>query len=761
MRLNKVLRRQQTTRPRSTLVALAAATACSMAMAGPVGRIELSDIAAGTGGFVVNGYSQSYFSGTSAAGAGDVNGDGLGDLIIGASGGTVDDRFASGRSFVVFGKTDTVAVDPAPIAAGAGGGFVINGEYSNDFSGRSVAAAGDVNGDGLADVIVGAPDNEEPDGYYYDGTSYVVFGKTTAAAVDLRDIRAGRGGFAINGEGQTASGQSVAGAGDVNGDGFSDVIIGSNTWRPGYGYYGHPNGRSYIVFGGPAMPTVELSDVSKGSGGFVVKGEGVEDYSGSHVAGAGDVNADGLADLIIGASGADIDGLSDAGRAYVVFGKTDTSRVPLSAITAGIGGFAIDGERAGDFNSRVARAGDVNGDGFADLIVGAPGSDTAAGLDAGRGYVVFGKTGTERVTLASVAAGLGGFVMNGECRGDFSSIRVAGAGDINGDGLADLIVAARVHDTAAGADAGRSYVVFGKTGTAAVELSDLAASRRGLVIDGQARNDGSGTSIGGAGDVNGDGLADLLVGTPYAGDDGRSYVILGATTSAFAQTAVDQLGSDGDDTFTGTGEGDVLVGGAGDDTLVGNGGADVLYGGAGDDSFVLKAGNVAALTRAWRSTAGLLARLDGGSGVDSLRIAGGGITLDLTRIANQGGSTGGSASRLESIERIDLTGIGNNTLRVAVSDVQDITGMNLINSRTQAALGWRNGSYVFPKTLRRHQLIVDGDAGDTLAAKPGDWRPQGTAFGNGQAYVVFNSVGGRAQLLVNTGITPVEDRPVR
>jgi Ca2+-binding RTX toxin-like protein len=127
---------------------------------------------------------------------------------------------------------------------------------------------------------------------------------------------------------------------------------------------------------------------------------------------------------------------------------------------------------------------------------------------------------------------------------------------------------------------------------------------------------------------------------------------------------VDQLGTAGDDVLTGSAVAETLVGGAGNDTLIGNGGADVLYGGAGDDVFVLNADNVAKL--ALGVTDGRLARIDGGSGIDTLRLDGENILLDLTAIANQGGSTPGSSSRIESIERIDITGSGDNTLTVGL-----------------------------------------------------------------------------------------------
>ena len=141
--------------------------------------------------------------------------------------------------------------------------------------------------------------------------------------------------------------------------------------------------------------------------------------------------------------------------------------------------------------------------GLADLIVGAYGSDPAAGSNAGRTYVVYGKTGTTAINLSAVATGTGGFVINGQCSCDYSGVSVSSAGDVNGDGLADLIVGATGSDLAGGTNAGRSYVVFGQTGTIAINLSAIAAGVGGFVINGQCSSDWSGRSVSSAGDVNG------------------------------------------------------------------------------------------------------------------------------------------------------------------------------------------------------------------------------------------------------------------
>jgi hypothetical protein len=195
-----------------------------------------------------------------------------------------------------------------------------------------------------------------------------------------------------------------------------------------------------------------------------------------------------------------------------------------------------------------------------------------------------------------------------------------------------------------------------------------------------------------------------------------------------------------------------LVAGAGNDTLSGNGGADVLYGGSGDDTFVLNADNVAKLAAG--VTDGQLARVDGGTGIDTFRLDGSGIALNLANIANQGGSTPGSHSRIESIERIDLTGSGNNTLTVGLSDVLDMAGMNSFNN----ASGWADGTYNLAaggangaNPEQRHQLVIDGDAGDVVNAS--GWGPSvGTVTHGGVTYNVYNQ-GLYAQLLIDTEVT--------
>ncbi|HEY9692686.1 MAG TPA: hypothetical protein V6D15_10795 [Oculatellaceae cyanobacterium] len=664
--------------------------------------VNLSDVEAGTGGFVINGSALRDFSGFSVSSAGDVNGDGIDDVIIGALRADPAGRTDAGKSYVVFGKSDTTAVNLSEVEAGTGG-FVINGSAINDVSGVSVSSVGDVNGDGIDDVIIGAS-RADPAGVNYAGKSYVVFGKSDTTAVNLSDVEAGTGGFVINGTASDdRSGRSVSSAGDVNGDGIDDVIIGA--------FYADPAGvsragKSYVVFGKSDTTAVNLSDVEAGTGGFVINGTASYDVSGFSVSSAGDVNGDGIDDVIVGAYGADPAGVSRAGKSYVVFGKSDTTTVNLSDVEAGTGGFVINGSASSDLSGfSVSSAGDVNGDGIDDVIIGAFRADPAGGTDAGKSYVVFGKSDTTAVNLSDVEAGTGGFVINGSASSDYSGRSVSSAGDVNGDGIDDLIVGAVYADPAGLEYAGKSYVVFGKSAnTTPVNLIDVEAGIGGFVINGTAIDDYSGISVSSAGDVNGDGFDDLIVGAPEADpagvtQAGKSYVIYGSNLTG----AVTQQGTAGVDTLTGMSASDVLIAGMGNDILTGAGGADVLYGGAGDDIL-----GISDTT---------FNRINGGTGNDTLRVDGAGIGLDLTAIAN---------NKIMGIEQIDITGTGDNSLTFTVLDLQHLSDLS-------------------------NQLLVMGNAGDTVTSSSQGWMAGNTTTIGGndyQSYTVGNST-----LLVDTDIT--------
>jgi hypothetical protein len=287
---------------------------------------------------------------------------------------------------VVFGKDDTGAVDLADVADGTGG-YRFHGVNDEDWAGFSVSGAGDIDGDDLGDVIIGAP-RDDTNGLGA-GRAYVVFGKDdNTNPVLLAQVAAGNTdhrGFAIEGIApDDVAGFSVGGGADVNGDGIPDLVVGSHGAPPA----GDASGRAYVVFGKSDTDLVDLNDVLAGTGGFAINGVAAYDNAGYSVAITGDVDGDGLADVLVGEprSGAD-----NFGRAHVVYGKSgDTSAVSLADISAGMGGFTLEAATANDFlGFSVEAAGDVNNDGFDDVIAGAFRADPVP-TSSGTAYVVFG-----------------------------------------------------------------------------------------------------------------------------------------------------------------------------------------------------------------------------------------------------------------------------------------------------------------------------------------------------------------------------------
>jgi hypothetical protein len=497
--------------------------------------LELSSLN-GTNGFKVSGVAVADQSGFFVSSA-DVNGDGFADLIIGAPYADPNGIGAAGTTYVVLGKASGFGANINLSTLNGSNGFLINGEAVNDYSGYAVSGAGDVNGDGFGDIIIGA-EKADTNGFLFTGASYVVFGKASGFSTSLNlSTLTGANGFKINGAAaRDYSGVSVASAGDVNGDGFDDVIVGANKADAGSIVFA---GMAYVVFGKASGfgASINVSNLN-GTNGFQLSGALANDNAGNSVHSAGDVNGDGIDDLIIGAVNADPNG-SYSGAAYVVFGKASgfATNINLSSLD-GTTGFELTGPAASyDVGYSVASAGDVNGDGFADLIVGAFHANPNGATQAGAAYVVFGKaSGFAAIISLSTVDGTNGFKLSGTTAGDFAGFSVSSAGDFNGDGFDDLIVGADRADPN-GSSSGAAYIVFGKPSGFASNLNLSALDgNSGFKLNGVAADDLAGGSVSSAGDLNGDGFDDLIVGAVGTDSNGlsasgASYVVFGSSIS--------------------------------------------------------------------------------------------------------------------------------------------------------------------------------------------------------------------------------------
>ncbi len=390
--------------------------------------------------------------GFTVAPAGDINGDGFSDVLVGAFG---EDNTQSneGRTHVFLGSAQGLATTPAIIH--------VTGQ-ENAAGGLSIAPAGDVNGDGFADYLVGVP--------YWDTAAHSNAGKVMVfhGASDL-DFQSADSLLSPAPEASQLFGRSVAPAGDVNGDGYDDVVVGSSNFAVG----AFPNaGAAWVFHGGPTG----LADLPERTwigppenGGF-----------GSSVSTAGDVNGDGYADVIVGAPSASV-GFAQNGAAHLYLGSASGAVAGADTV--------IVGTAASEFcGSSVANAGDTNGDGYADVLIGSPGFNA----NTGRCRLVHG---------GAFGLATGTILPNTDnSPNEFIGQLVATMGDLDGDGFADVGVRARY-----GGGGGRGRITVFRGGRAGMTIvGDILAPS------------GSGTfanSIATAGDTNGDGRSEILVGT--------------------------------------------------------------------------------------------------------------------------------------------------------------------------------------------------------------------------------------------------------
>jgi hypothetical protein len=397
--------------------------------------------------------------GASVAANGDPNGDGFADIVVGAQWNDADAPNA-GRAYLYWGGPGADAVTDVILRPDV--------VQSRALTGYAVAILGDVDGDGIDDVAVGSPVSR------LAGRVFVYAGGPSMDGIPDRVL----GGL----KSLEFFGAAVTGVGDMNGDGIRDILVGAPWFVPLFTSATRV-GRGYLFFG------------KAGGGGVVdvlIEGRPIAGFQdelqfATSVAAAGDVNGDGYADLLVGQPA---DGTFVAGRAFVYYGGFFVHRFPDIA-------FLPDAFRYRAGHS-VTLAGDFNGDGRDDYVVGAPDSGENGTLTGGRAYLYFGGQSTpEEVAAADM------IFVESSAFDAFGTVVASGA-DVSGDGWPDLLVGAPQSEGAAGIRAGKVYVYYGGP------LADTVAD---VVLEGDREDAAFGSSIG-LGDVNGDGVADAIIGAP-------------------------------------------------------------------------------------------------------------------------------------------------------------------------------------------------------------------------------------------------------
>lgn len=479
----------------------------------------------GTNGFTMNGVHTNDWLGYDVSHAGDLNNDGIDDFMLSAVFNDENNDNA-GAVYVVFGvETGWPQVFDLTTLNGSNG-FKLLGDGEGDHTGSMINSAGDINNDGINDIVLTAPSYAST-GLVFNGATYVVFGaELFPASINLSALD-GSDGFVVYGRFSGDQASSADAAGDFNADGVDDLIIGNQAHDPGV----TNAGAVYLIYGksGPFSSQFDLDDLD-GNNGIVFYGESAGDIAGTEVKGVGDFNADGVDDVLISAIRKGTNG-QDAGTVYLVFGHpSDWAASNQLKDLNGHNGTIINGVNANHFlGLAIDGGGDFNGDGVADILMSAQiieASRQETYLILGNSAALLAEQDVTALIDLTVQTGTTYFL------GSPYEYSTAFAGDVNGDGLDDLVIGDYQNNINNNDRPGAAYVVFGNKLITDPVITEIELTGQvGFVVLGNEFDGSVGSAVKAAGDINFDGVDDFLVGGPLLNSNGTNagsaYVIYG------------------------------------------------------------------------------------------------------------------------------------------------------------------------------------------------------------------------------------------